>query len=87
MLFTSIVFITSQLMQPAGELYPRYDCIPGRHEPLRVMRLPGVSATTARPQNPLNDAWPHCYDGNGSSRLFSISILLSSSNQTRLRLL
>lgn len=57
----AIGLIAFHLMQPAGELFPRLDCIPRQHEPARVWRLPGVSATTARPQNPLEDAWPHCY--------------------------
>lgn len=42
----------------------RGTCIEGPHEPLRVRRLPGTVVFSARPRNPLEDAYVHCRSEN-----------------------
>ena len=38
----------------------RGTCIEGPHELLRVRRLPGTAVFSAKPQNPMQDAYVHC---------------------------
>ena len=56
----SALIVATNLLQPIAEMAPVGRCIPGPHEQLRVRRQPFMPMTSAKPRNPLEDAYPHC---------------------------
>ena len=67
MILESLVLLASHLVPPAPHAAPPR-CIAAPHEPLRVRRLPGVAATTSKPDNPIEDRLPHCGPEKGDAR-------------------
>jgi len=67
MLTASLLLLARIGAEPSGLEMMRVRCTPPPYEVLRVRRLPGVAATTSKPRNPLEDAYPPCVSMDGGS--------------------
>jgi hypothetical protein len=58
-MFIPALFVAFYLGAETPSITPA-QCVAPPYAPLKVLRLPGVAATTSHPSDPLNDNYPPC---------------------------